>query len=131
MPDATNSLRGQEQIIMLKVIVAGGRDFNNYDLLAEKLNKLFSQRNDVVIVSGMAKGVDSLAVKYAEQHKLRVSEFPAEWQKHGKASGFRRNVEMARFADACVCFWNGKSPGTEHMINTAKRLNLNLRIIKY
>jgi hypothetical protein len=116
---------------MLKVIVAGGRDFQNYDLLSEKLNKLFSKRADVVIVSGMAKGVDSLAVKYAEEHKLRVSEFPAQWLKHGNSSGFRRNIEMARFADACVCFWDGKSPGTKHMIDTAKRMNLKLRVINY
>jgi hypothetical protein len=61
----------------------------------------------------MAKGVDSLAVKYAEENKIRVSEFPAQWKKHGNASGFRRNVEMARCADACVCFWNGKSPETK------------------
>ena len=131
MPEATKSLRGQEQIKMLKVIVAGGRDFQNYDLLSEKLNKLFSKRADVVIISGMAKGADSLAVKYAEEHKLRVSEFPAQWQKHGNSSGFRRNVEMARFADACVCFWDGKSVGTKHMIDTAKRMNLNVRVINY
>ncbi len=131
MPEATKSLRGQEQKIMLKVIVAGGRDFNNYDLLSNKLDILFSKTANVVIVSGMARGVDSLAVKYAESNKLRVSEFPANWLKHGKASGFRRNVEMARFADACVCFWDGKSPGTKHMIDTAKRMNLKLRVITY
>jgi hypothetical protein len=116
---------------MLKVIVAGGRDFQNYNLLSEKLDKLFSKRADVVIISGMAKGVDSLAVKYAEDNKLRVSEFPAQWAKHGNASGFRRNIEMARAADACVCFWNGKSPGTKHMIDTAQRFGLKLRIINY
>jgi hypothetical protein len=116
---------------MLKVIVAGGRDFNDYNLLAEKLNKLLSNTANVVIISGMANGADSMAAKYAEENKLRISEFPAQWAKHGKASGFRRNVEMARYADACVCFWNGKSPGTKHMIDTAKRMNLKLRIINY
>jgi hypothetical protein len=116
---------------MLKVIVAGGRDFQDFDLLSKKLDILFSKRADVVIISGMADGVDSLAVKYAEDNKLRVSEFPAQWAKHGRASGFRRNVEMARYADACVCFWNGKSPGTKHMIDTAQRFGLKLRIINY
>ncbi len=116
---------------MLKVIVAGGRDFEDYDLLSEKLDKMFSQRDDVVIVSGMARGADSLAVKYATEHKIRVSEFPAQWDKHGKSSGFKRNIDMARFADACVCFWNGKSVGTQHMIDTARRYGLKLRIINY
>jgi hypothetical protein len=131
LTDAKKSLRGQEQINMLKVIVAGGRDFQDFDLLTKKLDILFSKRADVVIISGMAKGADSLAVKYAEENKLRVSEFHANWAKHGNASGFRRNIEMARFADACVCFWNGKSPGTKHMIDTAKRMNLKLRVIIY
>lgn len=116
---------------MLKVIIAGGRDLNNYSLLSDKLDKLFSQRNDVVIVSGMAKGADTLAVKYAGEKKIRVSEFKAEWLKYGHSSGFRRNVEMARFADACVCFWDGKSTGTKHMIETAKRHHLKLRIVNY
>jgi hypothetical protein len=116
---------------MLKVIVAGGRDFENYDLLTQKLDKLFSQRDDVVIASGMARGTDSLAVKYAEARKLKLSEFPAKWDKHGRTSGYRRNIDMAKFADACVCFWNGKSPGTQHMIDTARRYGLKLRIINY
>ena len=116
---------------MLKVIVAAGRDFQNYDLFSEKLNKLFANRDDVVIVPGMTGNADSLAAKYASEHQLRVSEFPPNLVKFQKPNGFRRNVEMARFADACVCFWNGKSEGTKHMIDTAKRYNLNLRIIKY
>jgi len=116
---------------MLKVIVAGGRDFQNYPLLQKKLNEIFRNRDDIVIVSGMARGADSLAVKYAEENKIRVSEFPAQWVKYGNSSGFRRNIEMARFSDACVCFWDGKSVGTKHMIDTAKGLNLKLRIINY
>ena len=116
---------------MLKVIVAGGRDFTEYSLLSDKLDNLFSKRDDVVIVSGMARSADSMAVKYANEKKIRVSEFPAEWSKYGNRSGFRRNVEMARFADACVVFWDGKSVGTSHMIDTAKRMNLKLRIVNY
>jgi hypothetical protein len=38
---------------------------------------------------------------------------------------------MAEYADACVCFWNGKSRGTEHMIRIARKLKLQVRIIKY
>jgi predicted Rossmann fold nucleotide-binding protein DprA/Smf involved in DNA uptake len=50
---------------MFKVIVAGGRDFTNYDLLKSTLDKLFSQKTDIEIVSGMARGADTLAVQYA------------------------------------------------------------------
>jgi hypothetical protein len=113
------------------VIVAGGRDFNNYPMLEEKLNKLFSEKLHVVIVSGMAKGADSLGELYARKHNLIVSYFPALWQEYGNQAGFRRNEEMAKIADACVCFWDGKSTGTKHMIDTAKEMKLALRVINY
>jgi len=116
---------------MFKVIVAGGRDFNNYDLLKSTLDKLFSQKTDIEIVSGMARGADSLAVKYASEKQYPLKKFPADWKLHGNTSGYKRNVLMAGYADACVCFWDGTSKGTAHMIETARKYRLQLRTIKY
>ena len=114
----------------IRVIVAGGRDFFDYTLLEKKLDKMFSEKN-VIVVSGMANGADSLGIRYAREHKLLISYFPALWAQHGNRAGFIRNEEMAKIADACVCFWDGLSVGTEHMIETAKRMNLQLRVINY
>jgi len=114
----------------IRVIVAGGRDFADYTFLKSKLDKLFSEKT-VIVVSGMAKGADSLGERYAHENKLVVSYFPALWHKFGTQAGFIRNTEMAKNADACVCFWDGKSVGTKHMIDTAEQMNLNLRIIHY
>jgi hypothetical protein len=115
-----------------RVIVAGGRDFNNYNLLCEKLNALLANRTEeVVIVSGMAKGADYLGAMYAQNKNIVVSYFPALWQVHGNQAGFIRNKEMANNADACVCFWDGKSTGTKDMIETAENMKLSLRVIKY
>jgi hypothetical protein len=114
----------------IRVIVAGGRDFFDYTLLEKKLDKMFSEKN-VIVVSGMAKGADSLGERYAREHNLLISHFPALWQQHGNRAGFIRNEEMAKYADACVCFWDGLSVGTEHMIETAKRMNLKLRVVNY
>jgi hypothetical protein len=116
---------------MFKVIVAGSRDFSDYKLLKSTLDKLFSQRTDIEIVSGMARGADSLAVKYAKKNHYPMSKFPANWKTEGTHAGFTRNKLMARYADACVCFWDGKSKGTCHMILIARNQNLQLRIIKY
>ena len=69
--------------------------------------------------------------RYAKEKGLFLSEWPADWDKHGNSAGFRRNAEMAHFADACVCFWDGKSVGTKHMIETAKAKNLDVRVVKY
>ncbi len=116
---------------MFKVIVAGGRDFNDYPLLEKKLDRLLENMPNVEIVSGLAKGADSLGLKYASQKNLPVIKFPANWREYGTMAGYERNIQMADYADACVCFWNGKSRGTKHMIRIARKFNLQLRIIKY
>lgn len=114
-----------------RVIVAGGRDFFDYTLLKEKLDKLLSDKKNVVIVSGMAKGADQCGERYAHEHNLLISYFPALWNQHGTRAGFIRNEEMSKYSDACVCFWDGESSGTKHMIETAKQMNLKLRVINY
>lgn len=116
---------------MFKVIVAGGRDFNDYPLLEQKLDKLLENKSDVEIVSGLARGADSLGLKYASQKNLPVKKFPANWNENGTMAGYERNIQMADYANACICFWNGKSRGTKHMIRMAREFNLQLRIINY
>ena len=116
---------------MFKVIVAGGRNFNDYPLLEKTLDKLLQHKTDVQIVSGLARGADSLGIAYAVDKNIPVAKFPANWEEHGTMAGYQRNIEMAEYADACVCFWNGKSRGTKHMIRIARNLNLQVRIIKY
>ena len=114
-----------------RVIVAGGRDFFDYALLEKKLNVLLSGKENIIIVSGMAKGADQCGERYAREHNLLISYFPALWNQNGNRAGFIRNEDMAKYADACVCFWDELSVGTEHMIETAKKMNLNLRVINY
>lgn len=116
---------------MFKVIVAGSRGFNDYDLMKSNLDFLFSNKESVEIISGTAYGADKLGERYACDNKLKLHKFPADWDKYGKSAGYIRNVEMAKFADAVVVFWDGKSKGTTHMINIAIDLNLPLRIIRY
>jgi hypothetical protein len=114
-----------------RVIVAGGRDFFDYQLMKSKLDTLFSLKNNVVIVSGGAKGADQLGERYAREHHLLISSYPALWNLHGTKAGFIRNEEMAKTANACVCFWDGESTGTKHMIDTAKSMQIPVRVINY
>jgi hypothetical protein len=114
-----------------KVIVAGGRDFFNYELVKQKLDILLSKKENVVILSAMETGADSLVVRYAREHKLLISWFPATPVKHGSRARFFRNEEMSMYADACVCFWNGKSEGTKHMMECAENMDIPLRVINY
>ena len=115
----------------MKVIIAGGRDFDNYEVLRNYCDHVLQNQTDIEIVSGTAKGADQLGEKYAKEKGYRVKRFPADWKKYNKAAGYIRNEEMAKYADALIAFWNGMSKGTEHMINLANKYNLKIRVCNY
>lgn len=113
----------------MKIIIAGGRDFNNYALLCRKLDVILSRQKDIEIVCGEARGADSLGRRYAEERGYTVLSYPANWEKYGRSAGYRRNEEMAQVADALVAFWDGTSKGTQNMIELMK--NKPTRVIRY
>ena len=112
----------------MKVIIAGSRNFNNYKKLCEYCDIMLSNTNNVEIVSGTAAGADRLGMKYAIDRLLVLKEFPADWDTFGKSAGYKRNEQMAQYADALIAFWDGKSKGTKHMIDLAKEYDLKIRI---
>jgi hypothetical protein len=121
---------------MLRLIIAGSRNFEEYHLLESSLDE-FIERNSigdpdpgVIIISGLAKGADLLGVQYAKQKGYQVEEFPANW-KLGRSAGPKRNLEMAKSANACIVFWDGVSKGTANMIELAKRHQLKLLVVLY
>lgn len=115
----------------MKVIIAGGRDFNNYELLCRKADKILSRQNEIEIVSGAAKGADKLGERYAEERGYLITRFFADWGTFGNVAGYRRNNEMGIYADALILFWDGESKGSGHMLKIAYNNNLEVRIIKY
>lgn len=116
---------------MIRCIVAGGRDFKNYQIMMSKLNFLFQCKHpDIEIVCGMASGADTLGMRYAKLKGYKVAEFPADWESHGKSAGPIRNLQMAKYATHCVVFWDGKSKGSKNMIETAKNQGLTLVVVR-
>ena len=115
------------------IIVAGGRDFNNYPLLCARMDSLLRGKNhaDVVIVSGGARGADYLGECYAKERGYRVWRFEAEWDRMGRRAGYIRNSTMADHSDALVAFYDGQSAGTGSMIELAREQGLAVRVIKY
>ena len=116
---------------MFKVIIAGGRDFNNFSLLKGKCDKILVNQKNIVIVSGTANGADKLGERYAAEKGYRIKRFPADWNKYGKSAGYIRNKQMAEYAYALIAFWDKKSKGTKHMIDLAKKYKLLIRVVKY
>lgn len=117
---------------MFRVIIAGSRDFEDYQLLKSKADKYLSNiKDDVTVVCGLARGADTLGEKYARERKYAVAYYPADWKNLGKAAGYVRNEQMAKNADALIAFWDGQSAGTAHMINLAAKYNLPTRIVRF
>ena len=115
-----------------RVIVAGGRDFSDYEYLRSSLDFLLQNvTGPIVIVSGTARGADKLGEQYAAERGYAVLRFPADWDRFGKAAGYIRNEQMAKNADALVAFWDGKSKGTLNMIDVANKYGRLVRIKQY
>ena len=105
----------------MKYIIAGGRDFNNRNVMFKILSEKIDNTQDIVIC-GDARGADMLGAEWATHFGIPIQHFPAYWEQYGKAAGFIRNAEMGEHADAAIIFWDGNSKGTKHMIQTMKRL---------
>lgn len=112
----------------MKTIVAGSRTYTNYVFVALALDAHLTPDVDE-IVSGGARGADSLGERYAREHHLNLTVFPAKWAENGRGAGIIRNGEMAKYADELVAFWNGRSPGTKNMIETMKGLGKPVLVI--
>ena len=110
-----------------RVIIAGSRTFNDYELLVKTCDYYLQNVKttmNIIVVSGKAKGADELGEKYAKERRYKVESHPANWDKYGKGAGYIRNEEMAKISNALIAFWDGKSRGTNHMINLARKYKL-------
>ena len=120
---------------MKRILVCGGRDFDDRNLLFEVLDGVVKGKDDVEIVSGHAKGADTLAEEYAAENGIILSVFAPDWKKYGKAAGTMRNKDMLDYISeeepVVVAFWNGKSKGTENSIETARKMGIEPIIISY
>lgn len=118
-----------------RVIIAGCRDYNNYNELACYCDKILSDkvRNNckIVVVSGHCRGVDAMGERYARERGYDVVLYPAEWDKYGKSAGQKRNELMAKNADALIAVWDGVSKGTGGMIEYAKMHKLAIRVKRF
>ena len=121
----------------LYLLIAGGRDFDDYGLLERTIKETEELKKDeIVIISGMARGADSLGAKWGKENCGAVLEFPADWKKHGKQAGILRNMEMVDFIEEkrsrfALFFWDGKSRGTKHCIDYCTKKGVPLKIVEY
>jgi len=115
----------------MKIIVAGSRTIKNkqevFHCISNGIMQLCKKEPSplkVELVSGGAKGVDTLADDFAKIWKMEITIFHANWNQFGKRAGYLRNILMADYVGeegALIAIWDGKSRGTKMMIDIAKK----------
>ncbi len=114
-----------------RVVIAGCRDYNDYDEAKSFIDYCLSnirKENEIVIVSGGARGADAIGERYAIENGFKIEKYHADWQTYGRCAGPIRNRQMAEICDYVICFWDQKSKGTKSMINYAIKCNKPVKI---
>jgi len=112
----------------MKLAIIGSRTFNDYNFLVESLKQY--KPKITLVVSGAAKGADSLGEKWAIENNIEILIFPADWEKHGKRAGFIRNEDIIKNCDGVIAFWDGMSKGTAHSLSLCEKYNKPYKIVK-
>jgi hypothetical protein len=104
----------------MRVLVCGGRDFSDAELLGAWLGGIHKDHGISCLIEGGAPGADTLARLFGEYAGIPVESYPADWTKHGRAAGPIRNAQMLAEGrpDLVIAFPGGK--GTADMVRKAR-----------
>ena len=126
--------------IVSRIIICGGRHFDNYDMLSNVMDDVMSEFDlsfdQIEIVSGHCSGADKLGEAFAKNHNICCKIFPADWSSYGRAAGPIRNSEMISYASESdipivVAFVSPKSKGTVDTVNKAKAKQFKVFVTNY
>ena len=109
-----------------RVLVCGGREFSDRDLLARKLSDL----DIALLIHGGARGADSMAGNWAQAMGIPVQVYPALWHLDGKAAGPIRNSRMLADSkpDLVIAFPGGN--GTADMVRKSRLAGVETIVVK-
>ncbi len=113
----------------MKIGIVGSRGFDSYELVKQTMNEYVETVD--TIVSGGAKGADSLGEKWAKEYGKKTLIYKPEWDKYGKRAGFIRNEDIVKNSDFVLAFWDGKSRGTKSSIDLCEKYKIPVKIINY
>lgn len=113
----------------MRVLVCGGRDFDNVAFVRSRLDALHAQQPITHLIHGGARGVDTIAGDWSKTKSIERYVCLADWNKHGKAAGPIRNARMLEWKpDLVVAFPGGR--GTANMIEQAERAGVPVKRIE-
>ncbi len=105
----------------MRVLVCGGRKFNDWTMLTEHLDVMHAANPFTVVIHGDAQGADTLAKEWAISRGVKHLPFPAKWTQYGDAAGPIRNTQMLveGHPDKVIAFPGGS--GTANMVEQARK----------
>ncbi len=112
----------------MRLVIAGSRDVVDYSILKQCWSQYRYAKYVTEIVSGGARGVDSLAIRLANEIDIPVKVMKPDWDKYPRRAGFLRNADMAAYAHSVLAIWDYESPGTKHMIQISKDRGLYVEV---
>lgn len=107
----------------MKLLIVGSRGIKDFDL-----NKYIPEDTDLII-SGGAKGVDSLAEKYADDRKISKLILRPNYKRYGRYAPLKRNEKMVELCDFALIIWDGVSSGTKYSLEYAQKLEKQIILI--
>ena len=121
------------------LLIAGSRTYSNYaefSRITDRMLSLVQDKYEILIIEGEASGADSMARRYAQEHKYRLAPFPADWDTYGRSAGYLRNEQMADeltlySKSAALYFWDGESRGTKHCIGEIKKRGIPYKVFNF
>lgn len=112
---------------MANIAIVGSRTFADMERVRILVRELPPES---VIISGGARGVDSVAEEEARKRGMEVRVFRPDWKAHGRAAGPIRNRLIIEAADEVWAFWDGQSRGTKSSIDLARSAGKVLRVVE-
>ena len=107
----------------MKILVVGSRNIDEFDLSP------YIPKETTLIISGGAKGIDAIAEKYADEHKISKLILLPQYNLYGKSAPIKRNETMVNIADTVIIVWDGNSRGTKSTLQYSKKKNKNIILI--
>lgn len=113
----------------MRLAIVGSRTFENYDLVCAEVAKIQETQKIDLIVSGGAKGADTLAKKFAARNHIPLMEFCPDYERYGRYAPLQRNTLIVEHSDWVLAFVAATSKGTWDTIRKAQRMKKRVIIV--
>jgi hypothetical protein len=116
----------------MRLLVCGSRSWKDDLAIADAISQLDNTSGIQLLIQGGARGADRMARSFANSAGIPVKEFPANWNRYGKAAGFIRNQQMLDEGrpHLVLAFLRNDSPGTLDMIRRAAKADIPVAVVR-